>query len=573
MTIQEFQSLYTIVRPLSDRGAHSFLATGRHGQVVMVHVLDIGSKEERHALEAKLDSLRGDARDRIVDIMNVEGITTVVTRFMLDFETFTGWIEGQGAAPPPRKSGPGEFTRLFQTVENSGPESGGPWSSRSADEVGDEKRSADPASEVTQVFRAKSTATPVPDDPPPSTPEKPRTGADSSDPIPTNESPTEEVGEFTRMFRAAPAPSDEHTGRPTDPVPEAPGAGSEVRHDDPQKDPSGEFTRLFRATASPPAEGPGVNSKPGPAATPTPEPTHPPPEPAGEPGEFTRAFRAVQAPRPDVAQGSDHLDRRGQAPPPPAEASPPEPGEFTRTFRAAKSPDDTIFQGNRGPVSGKPVDTGAAGEESRELGPYTQMFRTRGTPPDRSDSSPAGAPADSVAPDEKRRAPGDFTKMFQALSRTPLGPQPSGSELRPQSPSTDSESYLDRLYNTGSAPPKPVEPPKPVDPPQTAAPPRWLPPLPSEMATKAPAPQPEPGTYTRIVRAAQKPSASSAAPTGPRRSSPRPMILFGLAVVVLVTLFLILYIVLRTQLTPASSEAPADSAAVAAPARPDPGTP
>src|SRR5690606_9729535 len=85
--------------PLSDQGAHSFLATGRQGQALMVHVLDIGSEAERRQFAGRVQAVLRAGSDRILDIVEVEGVTAVVTRFMLEFVSFRAWIDEVSPAP------------------------------------------------------------------------------------------------------------------------------------------------------------------------------------------------------------------------------------------------------------------------------------------------------------------------------------------------------------------------------------------------------------------------------------------------------------------------------------------
>src|SRR5690606_5993795 len=119
ITIQEFQQRYKLIRPLSDQGAHSFLATGRHGQAVMVHVLAVGTPAQRKALAERVVVVRSSGTDRILDVLEVEGLTAVVTRFMLDFTSFQAWIDEvapAGTASPTGTAAGGEFTRLFRAT-------------------------------------------------------------------------------------------------------------------------------------------------------------------------------------------------------------------------------------------------------------------------------------------------------------------------------------------------------------------------------------------------------------------------------------------------------------------------
>jgi hypothetical protein len=214
------------------------------------------------------------------------------------------------APPPPRpaapavepKSGPGEFTRLFQA-----PASGAPAS-------------------LPQVPE-QHWETP---------PEQPWTSPKSGGP-----------GEFTRLFQAHPAGGTQAPAAPEAP-PKAPATAG-----------PGEFTRLFQSpganpwpAGAPADQGFGAfeQTPEKPASKPA-DFTPPPPPPRAAPGEFTRFFgtpveagfpsQAVAPPVPQAAPPTGATGvfstpgPSGGAPPVAAPAASPGPGEYTRLFGSA----------------------------------------------------------------------------------------------------------------------------------------------------------------------------------------------------------------------------------------------
>src|SRR5690606_29656415 len=136
----------------------SFLATGRHGQAVMVHVLDVGTPAQRKALAERVAVVRSSGTDRILDVLEVEGLTAVVTRFMLDFTSFQAWIDEvapAGTASPTGTAAGGEFTRLFRATGDS--REAPPTLAPPPDPVplaGGGEAPATPAGEITGLFGA-----------------------------------------------------------------------------------------------------------------------------------------------------------------------------------------------------------------------------------------------------------------------------------------------------------------------------------------------------------------------------------------------------------------------------------
>src|SRR5919205_4394464 len=93
MTSAEFVAKYKLFKPIAERGARSFLAQEIQGhRAVLVHRLDISPPEENRRLLGGIDSLRPDERSSVIEVMDVDGVPVVVTRFTPDFHDLPSWI-------------------------------------------------------------------------------------------------------------------------------------------------------------------------------------------------------------------------------------------------------------------------------------------------------------------------------------------------------------------------------------------------------------------------------------------------------------------------------------------------
>src|SRR5918999_3742803 len=125
MTSAEFVAKYKLFKPIAERGARSFLAQEVQGhRAVLVHRLDIAPADENRRLLYGLESIRPEERSSIIEVMEVDGVAVVVTRFPPDFHDLPSWVaqrEQPGAAarstpvpaaapPAPPSSG---FTSAF----------------------------------------------------------------------------------------------------------------------------------------------------------------------------------------------------------------------------------------------------------------------------------------------------------------------------------------------------------------------------------------------------------------------------------------------------------------------------
>src|SRR5690348_5303967 len=126
MTSTEFAAKYRLLKNVDTRGARSFLAQQvQLGRMVMVHYLDSESIEQRAATLARLDALRPPARDKLLEIADVDGTPVAVTLFISSFKDFATWLDSLPASAPaaqpqrivPAPTAPGEFTREFNRMQ------------------------------------------------------------------------------------------------------------------------------------------------------------------------------------------------------------------------------------------------------------------------------------------------------------------------------------------------------------------------------------------------------------------------------------------------------------------------
>ncbi|HEV3484644.1 MAG TPA: hypothetical protein VG106_04500, partial [Vicinamibacterales bacterium] len=101
MTSAEFVAKYKLFKPIAERGARSFLAQEVQGhRAVLVHRLDIASPDETRRLLVGLESLRPDERSSIIDVMDVDGVPVIVTRFTPDFHDLPSCIADREQPAP-----------------------------------------------------------------------------------------------------------------------------------------------------------------------------------------------------------------------------------------------------------------------------------------------------------------------------------------------------------------------------------------------------------------------------------------------------------------------------------------
>jgi hypothetical protein len=185
--------------------------------------------------------------------------------------------------------------------------------------------------------------------------------------------------------------------------------------------------------------------------------------------------------------------------------------------------------------------------------------------------------------------------MFRTLGEKPSPPpladyrgSPPETTSDPYRPA-DSDGYLDRLQTNAKPPSEPPPPPADRETSAGGGPPLDLPPLPWEMTPKAPPPAQEPGAFTRVISAARPtPPSTPAPPVAPTAQAPevphlppppavaapnlpqapeapagpkiRMPVVVGIALLVLLTTILIVYLVMKSLLIDPAPAAPADGA-------------
>ena len=129
MTSTEFAGRYRLLKNVATRGARSFLAQQVElGRMVMVHYLDSETPHQRAATLARLEALRPPIRNKLLEIVDVDGSPVAVTLFLSSFVDFATWLDSVSAdqpAPPPLPppaiavpvAEPSDFTRAFHKVE------------------------------------------------------------------------------------------------------------------------------------------------------------------------------------------------------------------------------------------------------------------------------------------------------------------------------------------------------------------------------------------------------------------------------------------------------------------------
>src|SRR5579885_503736 len=104
MTSTEFAARYRLLKNVANRGARSFLAQQVElGRMVMVHYLDSETPEQRASALARLRALREPARNKLMEIAEVDGAPVAVTLFISSFVDFATWLDqvSDPAAPAP----------------------------------------------------------------------------------------------------------------------------------------------------------------------------------------------------------------------------------------------------------------------------------------------------------------------------------------------------------------------------------------------------------------------------------------------------------------------------------------
>src|SRR6266545_4016451 len=130
VTGDEFRSRYKLLKVVDEQGVQSHHALSPTGRVVMVHFLASAPPDEQRRLLALLSRLRPVDRTRILDQLDVDSATVLVTEFIQGFKTLAAWLESKAKLPPTESAmtppatsspasgpAPGEFTRMFGADE------------------------------------------------------------------------------------------------------------------------------------------------------------------------------------------------------------------------------------------------------------------------------------------------------------------------------------------------------------------------------------------------------------------------------------------------------------------------
>ena len=205
----------------------------------MVHYLDSETPEQRMATLARLDALKPPAREKLVEIADVDGSPVAVTQFISSFVDFSTWLDQVSPAsaipaptPAPKvvEAAPGDFTRAFNKIEIP---AAPPVVARAVEPrpvaptpppaPTPARAQTKPVSEFTNIFgkvelgATKPAPAPRPEVTPAPTPDFNRS---ASPPPPMASAPPQQAGEFTQLFqRISPSAVPPSSASPSMPVP------------------------------------------------------------------------------------------------------------------------------------------------------------------------------------------------------------------------------------------------------------------------------------------------------------------------------------------------------------------
>lgn len=492
---------HELLTQVSEGAVRTYHALARTGAVVMVHFLDRTPVDQAARARSLIERLEPAERRKVLEIIDGDASIAVVTKFILDFDSFFAWLEkGVGSDTEANRSPVmGPDVPAPSTLSKSEPSTSPAAPAGGASETPGEFTREFLAFEL-GANRLQDESQLRADEPPPFESAHPQPTASPAEPRSGRLSPEGDTGAF------------------------------------PSNDQPGEFTRMFGAVESSDADSAAPFS-PDPAGSPEGHaPAHPPMEPlSNAPGEFTRMFGAVQPGDADSAPPSSS-DYSGSpeghaAAPPPLESQTNEPGEFTRMFGAVKPPDGALSGELRGLSS--PAHSDLPQQRRSD-----STDASRAVPPGET-GSPRLRWRESTAlpsaPSEPKR-PGEFTRIFGRQD----APDPSGGGAErgsglnygghaggSKSGGGIDDGYLDRLAGGGPDPiPATHEPqvsrenPSPVADGQAIPP--WLGADPG--GTRPPATS-GPSEYTRIISAQRPPAPDPAPPaSGAQPSSGPPAI-------------------------------------------------
>jgi len=116
MTSAEFSRKYNLLKCVSEHGARTYLAEQKgltRGRIVMVHYLDVGSRDDTLHLLERVGALSTSAMDKVVETTEVDAVPVVVTLFIQPFESLPAWLDQHATGTAAAKK-IGDFTRMFE---------------------------------------------------------------------------------------------------------------------------------------------------------------------------------------------------------------------------------------------------------------------------------------------------------------------------------------------------------------------------------------------------------------------------------------------------------------------------
>jgi hypothetical protein len=459
MTSAEFAATYRVLKTLTEQGARSQIAQEvALGRMVMVHTLDVGSALDRQRLRAGVGSLQASAADQVLGVHDVDGTTTVVTRFLTTFTDLPSWIR-DNALPDDAKTVviaavPAKPSEQFSAAA--------PTPATPTPTVPTPAAPTPSAPSFTAIFAPSAVASP---DAPAPSPDAPAASPDAPAASPAAPSFSDVFGTVKPPQAAPPLPPPPTPAPPTF-IPPAPQPG--------------EFTRQFQASAPPAQHTPAAKENVAPPPSPAPLPPK-----AGE--SFTQIFGGMGAPAPAAAS----------APIPPRQAPltpiPPAP-----TFQAP-TPHAAIPSA---PNPQAPTQRASTPPAPKPGGSFSEVFGKVSAP-----KPSHAAPPPSTLPGAPR---------FDAVipPQLPEAPRPEPPAPPPRKPSSEFTQLFDRLTPGMSVPAQPrPQAPSPASPPSIAP----AAPTPSWSQPAAPAAQtpPSPTWQSPVAPPSAPANAASPAPSGP----------------------------------------------------------
>ncbi|HUE96310.1 MAG TPA: hypothetical protein VMN39_06600, partial [Longimicrobiaceae bacterium] len=249
---------YRLLEQVTEPPVRTFHALTRAGAVVMVHHIDGGPDGEAERVRSKIDQLDPAVRRSILEVHDAAGSLAIVTKFILDFDSFPAWLDSNQRASPPttvaatappiadlagaeHAQGAGEFTRIFRTAASGSENTEGPAAAETPPELAGNAEGGYPTTSIPDPPPGPDTANAAvpsvgadpevwaepPSLPPASAPERSDEAggamlpeADPFEPSAAQAAPG--PGEFTRAFTAFTEPAVEPVEPPASAEPPSP---------------------------------------------------------------------------------------------------------------------------------------------------------------------------------------------------------------------------------------------------------------------------------------------------------------------------------------------------------------